>query len=53
MTFGYDRVFQFAPQFGKYQMLIFIIGYIASALIYGKVSRRNFYLLLLILQIHH
>ena len=38
---GYDRIFQFAPQFGKYQMLIFTVGYIASACIYGNASEND------------
>jgi len=43
MTNGYDRVFEFAPQFGKYQMLIFIVGYIASATIYGPMLTAGVY----------
>lgn len=42
MTTGFDRVFEFAPQFGKYQLLVFILGYIASATIYGKVANITF-----------
>ena len=36
---GYDRVYEFAPQFGKYQLVVFILAYIASATIYGNVAK--------------
>ena len=35
MATGYDKVFEFAPQFGLYQLYLFVCAYIAAGSIYG------------------
>ena len=43
MATGYDRVFNFAPQFGKYQIMVYLIGYISAVLIYGPFLSAGVY----------
>ena len=35
MAVGYDKVFEFAPQFGLYQLYLFVCAYTAAGTIYG------------------
>lgn len=35
MALGYDKVFEFAPQFGLYQLYLFVCAYVAAGSIYG------------------
>ena len=35
MATGYDKVFEFAPQFGLYQLYLFVCAYFAAGSIYG------------------
>ena len=43
MATGYDRVFNFAPQFGKYQIMVYLIGYFSAILIYGPFLSAGVY----------
>ncbi|CBY11251.1 unnamed protein product [Oikopleura dioica] len=43
MATGYDRVFNFAPQFGKYQIMVYLMGYFSSILIYGPFLSAGVY----------
>ena len=43
MATGYDRVFNFAPQFGKYQILVYFMGFISACLIYGPFLSAGVY----------
>jgi MFS family permease len=43
MASGYDKVFEFAPQFGKYQLYVFICAYLASCFIYGPMLTAGVY----------
>ena len=43
MAVGYDQVFEFAPQFGKYQLYVFIVAYLASCTIYGPMLTAGVY----------
>ena len=37
MTVGYDQLFQFAPQFGKYQIYVFVVAYLTACIIFGPM----------------
>ena len=43
MAVGYDQVFEFAPQFGKYQLYVFVVAYLASCTIYGPMLTAGVY----------
>ena len=51
MAVGYDQVFEFAPQFGKYQLYVFIVAYLASCTIYGPMLTAGVYFQVLTVEI--